>query len=129
MALVYPFYSYNVHAQLAAGDVVVALTELTGQVDAMAAEAARQSAMVSNRAAAQAVAVRQRGVVVAGTTRIGSTRVVIVDLGGADLAEASPIICRQAAALYREPLSGEGLRVQRHRGSQPAVDAGTIRCG
>jgi hypothetical protein len=63
-------------------------------------------------------------VVVSGTTRIGSTRVVIVDLGGANLADASPIICRQAAALYRESLSGERLRVQRHRGSQPAVDGG-----
>ena len=128
VALAYPFYSYHVHAQLAARDVSAAMTELTGQVDAMAAEAGRQAVMASNRASAQAAAGRQRGIVVAGTTVVGGTRVVIVQLGQAGVAEASAIICRQAAARFGEQLSGERLRVQRYRGSQPAVDAGTIVC-
>lgn len=128
VALVYPFYSYKVHAQLAARDVSVALTEFTGQMDAMAADSQRQARLHARESAARASAQRQRGVVLSGTTRVGSDRVVIVQLGQAQLAESAATICRQAARSFGEPLSGERLRVQRHRGSQPAVDAGTIIC-
>jgi len=53
---------------------------------------------------------------------------VIVKLGQASLVEARASICRQAAASFKQPLAGERLRVQRHRGAQPAVDVGSITC-
>jgi hypothetical protein len=132
VALVYPFYSYKVQSQLLARELTVGMEALTGEVDAMEREAGRQAVAASNayaaQSAAQAAAGRQRGVVVAGTTRVGRTRVVIVQLGQSGLSEAQPSICRQAAALFGERLSGERLRVQRHRGSQPALDVGTVVC-
>lgn len=128
VALVYPFYSYQVQTRLAARDVAVALNQFNDQMGELANDARRQSEAASRASAAQVLAGRLRGVKVAGTTMVGGNRIVIVDLGQASLAEATDIICRQAAARYREPLSGQRLRVQRHRGRQPAVDAGTIVC-
>lgn len=128
IALGYPAYSYQVQKRLAQRDVAAAVTAVAGQVDAMSKELQRQTNEASRRSAAQALAQRQSGVVVSGTTIVGGTRVAIVQMGQASLAEAKEPICRQAAARFRQPLAGERLRVQRHRGSQPAVDEGTIVC-
>ncbi|MFY2764647.1 hypothetical protein [Arenimonas sp. MALMAid1274] len=128
VALVYPFYSHEVQSRLAARDVEAAVSEFTGQMDTMADDAQRQLQLAARDAAAQAAANRQRAVVVLGSTTVGGDRVVIVHLGQATMAEAQPSICRQAATQFGNSLSGEILRVQRHRGSRPAVDAGTIRC-
>lgn len=128
VALAYPFYSYQVHAQLLAREMSTALTLADAELAVLASQAQRDSREASSQTAARSASQRQRGVVVAGTTVIGDTRVVIVQLGQASVPEATAIICRQAEAYFNEPLAGERLRVQRHRGSLPAVDAGTIIC-
>jgi len=52
----------------------------------------------------------------------------IVRLGNAGLVESTPTICRQSAAMLGNPLDGQSLRVQQHRGNQPAISVGNIRC-
>ena len=131
VALAYPFYSYHVQSQLMAREIASALTDASTQMDGMGRQAQRDSreiAMQAAHAAAQSAATRQGDVEVAGTTMVGGTRIVIVRLGQASLNEARANICRQAAASFDQPLAGERLRVQRHRGSRPAVDIGTVTC-
>ncbi|HEY9146056.1 MAG TPA: hypothetical protein VIN36_05170 [Thiobacillus sp.] len=128
VAAIYPFYSYHVHTRLAARDVSAAVGEFTRELDEMADEADREQRAAAQRRADQALAQRQRGVSLAGTTIVGGRRIAIVSLGSATLAEAEGTICRQASRQFGESLAGQQLRVQRHRGSQPAVDAGTITC-
>ncbi|MCX7032419.1 MAG: hypothetical protein NT046_00380 [Arenimonas sp.] len=128
VALVHPFYAYQVQSRLAERELSDALTEAGAELGAYALQAQRQSREAVAQSAARAVSQRQSAVTVAGTTVVGETRIVIVHLGQATLREAKASICRQAAYQFKEPLAGERLRVQRHRGSLPAVDAGTIIC-
>lgn len=59
----------------------------------------------------------------------GAPPTLIVELGRATLDEARLRICAQAATVLRRPLvAGETLRIQRHRGDQPARDVGSITC-
>ncbi|HQZ32214.1 MAG TPA: hypothetical protein PLG89_10175 [Arenimonas sp.] len=104
------------------------MTEASAQVHGPVRQAQQDSRVAAVASAARSVAQRQQGVVVAGTTMVGSNRMVIVKLGQASLGEARASICRQAAASFKQPLAGERLRVQRHRGAQPAVDVGSITC-
>lgn len=128
VALAYPFYSYRVHDYLVSRDVEKALVDFTADMNAVAEDARRESQAAAGRAAARAAEERMRGVMVAGTTIIAGNRIVIVSLGQASLPEAKAVICQQAAVRFREPLAGERLRIQQHRGSQPALDIGTITC-
>jgi hypothetical protein len=133
VALAYPFYSYQVQRRLAARDVSAALVPAVVPVPAepdapLTAAEERQAKIAAYRAAEAQPEVQQSTIAVLGTTMVGGKRVVIAELGGFSLAEARPLICQQAAALYRESLAGESLRVQRHRGSEPAVDAGKVVC-
>lgn len=132
VALAYPFYSYHVQSQLMAREIASALTDASTQMDGMVRQAQRDSREIAMqaaaRAAAQSAARRQGDVDLAGTTMVGGTRIVIVRLGQASLNEARASICRQAAASFNQQLAGERLRVQRHRGSRPAVDIGTVTC-
>ena len=128
VAMAYPFYSYAVQTYLLARDVEAAAEIISSEVERAAADARREVVESQRAAAAEAVRQRQRGVSVAGTTTIGGKRIVIVNLGRASLQEAKASICTQAERYFREPLAGEELHIQRHRGSQPAVDAGRIIC-
>lgn len=128
VAAIYPFYSYHVHTRLAARDVAAAVGEFTKELGEMADEADREQQAAAHQRSAQALAQRQRGVSLAGTTIVGGRRIAIVNLGSATLTEAEATICRQASRQFGESLAGQQLRVQRHRGRQPAVDAGTITC-
>jgi hypothetical protein len=57
-----------------------------------------------------------------------SSPVVIVELAAAQLQEAREVICAGAERRLRRPVAGLILRVQEYRGSEPALDAGTVRC-
>ena len=126
--MAYPFYSYAVQTYLLARDVEAAAEKISSEVERAAADARREAVESQRAAAAEAVRQRQRGVSVAGTTTIGGKRIVIVNLGQASLQEAKASICAQAEQYFRERLAGEELHIQRHRGRQPAVDAGRIIC-
>jgi hypothetical protein len=128
VALIHPFYSYQVQTRLAARDINAVVGEFSNQMNQMGEKAQRQVQESARESAAAALQRRQQGVRLMGTTSVGGNRVVIVDLGQATLGEAKATLCRQAAASFREPLAGERLRVQRHRGRQPAVDVGRITC-
>jgi hypothetical protein len=133
VALVYPFYSHEVERRLVARDVSAALVPTVvpapaGAADGLSAAEQRQAAIAANRAAESMAESPDRGVAVLGTTMVGGKRTVIADLGGFSLAEARPLVCKQSAALFRESLAGVTLRVQRHRGTAPAVDAGSVVC-
>ena len=133
VALAYPFYSYEVQQRLVARDVSTALVPAVapapaGPDGALSAAEQRQASIAARKAAEAPPEAQQKSVAVLGTTVAGGKRVVIVDLAGFSVAEGRAEICKQAAALYREPLAGASLRVQRHRGDSPAVDAGSVVC-
>lgn len=128
VAMVYPFYSYAVHSYLLGRELDAAAAMMSDELDRLGAEARREADETRRAAAAESMRQRQRGVTVVGTTTIRGKRVVVVNLGQASLAEAKARICAQAERNFREPLAGEELRIQRHRGNQPAMDAGTIIC-
>lgn len=128
VAMLYPFYSYAVHSYLLAREVRAATAQASQELERFGANLRREAAESRRVAATEALRERQRGVSVAGTTVIGGRRIVIVNLGEASLAEARATICGQAERYFREPLAGERLHIQRHRGNRPAVDAGSIVC-
>lgn len=128
VAMAYPFYSYAVHSYLVAREFREAAARADAEMERFNANLRREAAESQRVAAAEALRTRQRGVSVAGTSIIGGKRVVIVNLGQASLAEAKATVCAQAERYFREPLAGEELHIQRHRGKQPAIDAGTIIC-
>lgn len=127
VAIVYPWYSYKVHTYMLGRDMQAAAEameqEATKALEQANAEAARQRA-------ASAAADLQRRVSQVRIKGISgqSPPVVLVDLGRATLEEAEDVVCRQAAAWLRAPTSGRVLRVQRFRGSQPALEAGELVC-
>lgn len=128
VAMAYPFYSYAVHSYLVARELRAAAALAGAEMERFNANLRREAAESQRVAAAEALRTRQRGVSVAGTSIIGGKRIVIVNLGQASLAEAKATVCAQAERYFREPLAGEELHIQRHRGKQPAIDAGTIIC-
>src|SRR5690606_13648913 len=54
--------------------------------------------------------------------------IVIVELGQTSLSEATDAICREAGGMLGMAVTGASLRVQRYRGSQPALNIGTVHC-
>lgn len=128
VALIHPFYSYQVQTRLAARDINAAVNEFSDQMSQIGDQAQRRTEETTRESAAAALQRRQAGVRLMGTTLVGGSRVVIVDLGQATLGEGKFALCRQAAASFRESMAGEQLRVQRHRGRQPAVDVGSVVC-
>jgi predicted phosphoribosyltransferase len=127
VALAFPWYAYWVVSKLMVADANAAIEQMARET---AAEAARYRARVSAETARQQeraqrdriARVRVRGISVGS----GST-IAIVDLGAASQAQATPAICEQAQRL-RGAGSYDVLRVQRFRGSAPALPLGTIRC-
>jgi hypothetical protein len=65
---------------------------------------------------------------VLGATSAGNTVSVLVDLVGTMPDESRDKICRDGGAFIARSLSGSSVRVLRSRGTQPAVDAGTLVC-
>lgn len=128
VALAYPWYAYWVNARITLYALEVATQELGREAQRADAEARSRQVAASE---ARSTADRSRridAVRVVGATRTRNGPVAIVQLGDATAGEAAQRICRQAEGLLREPLDGETLRVQRHRGAAPALDVGRVRC-
>lgn len=128
VALVYPWYSYWVNARLLSRDLQSAGEEFSRQIEEGNAEM-RQQLMASASLREESDRQRRLGSVrVMGTIPSRSGMIAIVRLERVGLTEASATICRQAAGMLGSDLTGQLLRIQRHRGNQPALDVGSIRC-
>jgi hypothetical protein len=127
IALIWPWYVYRVNAHLLGED----LEEVGDQIDRDSRRLQQQAreqlqhanALTAERALTQRLArVRVRGVT------DSRQPVVIVELGGSNLREARDVICRGAERMLRRSVAGLTLRIQAHRGREPALDAGSVRC-
>lgn len=128
VALAYPWYSYWVNARLLTHDLQSAGEELSRQIDAGNAELRQQSMAAAARREESDRQRRLASVRVVGTIPSRSGMIAIVRLERVELPEASATICRQAGVMLGSDLTGQLLRIQRHRGNQPALDVGSIRC-
>lgn len=128
VALAYPWYSCWVQSRLLATDVQQAAQQLEADArkELQAMNEQMQDAVENQQA--QAEARRINAVRVLGASTSGGLPVVIVNLGSASMHEATPAICQQASGWVGRSVAGAQIRVQRYRGRQPALDAGTIRC-
>lgn len=128
VALVYPWYSFMVHAKMTAWMLEAGARELTAQVQAEVRESAEELQAQQVIRAESNQRERLRRVSLAGTSTVQGQRLVIVSLGSANLSEATPTVCRLAERRFKVSLSGERLRVQVLQGSRPAYEAGGIVC-
>lgn len=135
VALLYPWYSYHVQAYLLARDLEAGLQQLNAELDGVADEMKADTARRQQASAQQAQArrdeqtrQRQAGVRVMGVNDGRSGPVVVVNFGQAGVAESAIQICSQAEHFLGRKLDGVPIRLQRYRGSQPALSAGQIRC-
>lgn len=128
VALVYPFYSYQVQARLLVWEMEAAMEEVGVQVDEAVASSARQSAAARAETVEANRQSRLRGIHLAGSTVVGGQPLVIVNFGQASFAEARETICQLAERRFQTSLAGQKVRVQRSRGNAPAQDVGTVRC-
>lgn len=127
VALVYPWYAYKVNDYLMSRDLQATIANMEREGAAAAKQASLQAA--KSKAAFEAADLQQRLSQVRIKGIAGQDPpVVLVELGRASLEEAESIVCRQAAAWLRTSTSGRVLRVQRFRGSQPALEAGELAC-
>lgn len=127
-ALLYPWYSYKVSSYLAAREMEVAFEAVNAELKKVGDATQRQLEVNASAAAAASLQQRIASVSVRGTSVVQGRRVVVVTLGTASLAEAQGTICSQAERSFRQPLSGERLRIQVSNGNRPARDAGTLVC-
>ncbi|MCJ0824500.1 hypothetical protein MQC88_00755 [Luteimonas sp. 50] len=128
VALAYPWYSYWVNARLLASDLQAAGEVIGRQIEASNAQLRRQSMAQAARQRAATQQARIASVRVVGTIPGANGPTAIVQLEQAELTEAAATICRQTEYMLGSSLAGKALRVQRHRGSRPALDVGSIRC-
>jgi cbb3-type cytochrome oxidase subunit 3 len=128
VALAYPWYAYWVQSRLVARDLAQAANALGRQAQAAAGEtqAMAQARSASGRSEKQQPRANRLRIV--GATLGNGSPMVIVEMGGAGLAESSPEICRQAAEWLGRPLDGVALRVQRGQAGRGAIRVGTIGC-
>ena len=128
VAFAYPWYSYWVNLRITTYGLEVAVEHLGRETERAENEARRHRAATTQAQAAADNHRRVAAVRVVGATRTRTGPVVIVRLGDATISEARNRICMQAEGLLRESLDGEEVRVQKHRGNAPALDAGRMRC-
>lgn len=139
VALAFPWYSYWVNAFLLTRDLEAARAEFARSMEKAEEDMSRQLEAADQRARQQAAANAARREAVARQGRVARVQVVgaipsrsgpiaIVRLERATLSEAIPAICRDAGAMLGRSLAGESLQVQRHRGNDPALTIGEIRC-
>lgn len=128
VALLFPWYAYEVVSYSIERDATRALNEFgietQKQVDAANKEAERQHSAALELQQRQRVA----DVRVMGVSSGADLPIVLVALGNSNTYEAEKTICKQAGTWLNKNVSGTTLRLQRHRGNQPAVDAGEITC-
>lgn len=128
VALLFPWYAYEVVSYSIERDATRALNdfgiETQKQVEAENKEAERRHSAALDFQQRQRVA----GVRVMGVSSGGDLPTVLVSLGNLNTYEAERTICQQAGTWPNKNVSGTTLRLQRHRGNQPAADAGEITC-
>lgn len=126
-ALVFPWYAYWVGSFLLAQDMKAATLELKRQAEVASRQMDASIAAAHTQSEAYAQRNRIAQVRVMGASS-GDPPILQVQLGSAGIEEARDTICRQAPYWLRHGVSGVTLRVQRARGSEPALDAGVVRC-
>lgn len=128
VALLFPWYAYEVVSYSLERDTVKALNQFGIETQSQIDEADRESQRL--RAASAEYQLRQRiaQVRVMGVSSGGNMPTVLVALGNSNIHEAQATICQQAGAWLRKIVAGSALRIQSHRGNRPAMDAGEIHC-
>jgi hypothetical protein len=139
VALLLPWYAYAVVSYSIERDARRAFNdfgvETKIQLDEIDLENQRQHAASveyqerqRNAAAELKSSQRVAGVRVMGVSAGGDLPTVLVSLGNSNTYEAERTICNQAGAWLNKNVSGTTLRLQKHRGNQPAADVGEITC-
>jgi hypothetical protein len=135
VAILYPWYSYWVHAYLLTREFHGAVEALQGELDRtganMSAQAARSRASAEAsrlRTATEQLAIRRGRVKVMGVSHGGPKPLVLVDLGTSNPLESDEVICREASVWLGRSLSGASIRIQQYRGKAPARDMGELSC-
>ena len=128
VALAYPWYSYWVNARITAYALEAVSDDLHRQSRRSQALAQQRNVIARQQQADEDYRRRTGAVRVVGTTNTRTGPVAIVQLGASNIEEAKDVICRQSEAMLQEPLDGRMLRIQRHRGNAPSLDAGEVRC-
>lgn len=139
VALLFPWYAYEVVAYSIERDTTRALNEFGVETQEQIDEANTESQM--QRAAAMEYQQRQSNanaelqlkrrvasVRVIGVSTGGNLPTVLVALGSSNIYEAQSTLCLQAGVWLHKNVSGSRLRVQSYRGNRPLVDAGEISC-
>jgi len=137
-ALIFPWYAYWVDSFLLQRDLQAAASAFKQQAEASSQQMEDRLAAEQAQSQADAARMRAQSEAYAQNNRIALVRVlgassgeppiIQVQLGNAGIEEARDTICRQAPYWLRHCVSGMTLRVHRARGSEPALDAGVVRC-
>jgi hypothetical protein len=134
-ALIYPVYSYKVVTYLMARDAEAVMQPFVSEMNASNRQiAAQQAQWVADNEAqnarneAQNNANRIQSVQIKGASMVSGHPLVIAEFGSATATEIVDRVCDQASAWFRRDMGGQSIRLQRYRGEQPALDAGTITC-
>lgn len=135
VALAYPWYSYWVQSRLLTRELEAGLRQVNTEMKT-AEKRVRTDVARHQRASAQAAQVRRESsaservaaVRVMGATDGRNGPVALVNFASAAITESTERICQQTGFFLGRPVSNEVVRVQRYRGTQPATDAGQIRC-
>lgn len=128
VALLFPWYAYEVVSYSLERDTIKALNQLGIETQSQMEEANKESQQRRAETAEHQLRQRIAGVRVMGVSSGGDLPIVLVALGNSNMYEANVAICKQAAAWLGRNVAGATLRIQRHRGKQPAQDAGEITC-
>jgi hypothetical protein len=128
VALAWPWYAWFVQDYLDRRMMAAAAAQLDAQLGEQSRQLQRAQSQARRSRLAEARARRIAAVQVAGVSDTGVEPVVIVRLAESSPEEARAAICRQAEHWLRRPTAGTRLRIQRHNGEQPAIDAGILQC-
>ncbi|MDN5781878.1 MAG: hypothetical protein L0H23_07620 [Luteimonas sp.] len=128
VALLYPWYSYQVQTRLAARDLTRVVEAVDFQVRSELKAVEGQARQAAQRSQATVDRRRVAAVRVVGAMATSGKPVVIVNMGEAGLSESRATICRQASRWLKRSTSGMTLQVQSHRERLPAVSIGSVDC-
>lgn len=128
VAAIYPWYSYAVQARLMARDLEAAAKVWEKDAAKLERQIMQEWNSTQQSPPAPSLSATPRMVRVVGVSQNRSGPVAIVQLDGEEAGQHSRLICSQAAVMLRAPVNGQYLRIQRHRGSAPAQEAGRILC-
>lgn len=126
VALVYPWYSYRVQSRLMEADAKKALAaaevemrKFNRHVDGMLDGAPEVQ---------RAIPLQDPSPRIVGVSEGAATSVIVADLDGASLRDATPVLCADATRWTGRQTAGRTFRVQSYRRTAPAITVGTIQC-